>query len=71
VKLKLTSKLSTRRRGITLRRNVVHIAPNEPCPCGSGRKYKKCCENASGIRGWWRRRKALQIKRTGREDSGE
>ncbi|TYR98638.1 hypothetical protein FZC84_14175 [Rossellomorea vietnamensis] len=18
---------------------------NEPCPCGSGKKYKKCCEN--------------------------
>ncbi len=26
---------------------VVHEKPkigrNEPCPCGSGRKYKKCC----------------------------
>ena len=21
----------------------VKIYPNEPCPCGSGRKYKKCC----------------------------
>mmetsp|Transcript_16363 Transcript_16363/g.47065 ORF Transcript_16363/g.47065 Transcript_16363/m.47065 type:complete len:148 (-) Transcript_16363:100-543(-) len=19
--------------------------PNQPCPCGSGRKYKKCCKN--------------------------
>ena len=19
------------------------VYPNEPCPCGSGRKYKKCC----------------------------
>jgi uncharacterized protein YchJ len=19
--------------------------PNEKCPCGSGKKYKKCCEN--------------------------
>ncbi|MBQ9081529.1 MAG: SEC-C domain-containing protein [Clostridia bacterium] len=19
------------------------IGPNEPCPCGSGKKYKKCC----------------------------
>ena len=19
------------------------IRPNEPCPCGSGKKYKKCC----------------------------
>ena len=19
------------------------IFPNDPCPCGSGKKYKKCC----------------------------
>ena len=19
------------------------VYPNEPCPCGSGKKYKKCC----------------------------
>jgi len=22
---------------------VVKIGRNEPCPCGSGKKYKKCC----------------------------
>ena len=21
------------------------IGPNDPCPCGSGKKYKKCCGN--------------------------
>ncbi len=21
----------------------VKVAPNDPCPCGSGKKYKKCC----------------------------
>ncbi len=21
----------------------VQVGPNEPCPCGSGKKYKKCC----------------------------
>ncbi len=25
-------------------RRVVKIGRNEPCPCGSGKKYKKCCE---------------------------
>ena len=20
-----------------------HVGRNEPCPCGSGKKYKKCC----------------------------
>ncbi len=24
-------------------RNTKKIGPNEPCPCGSGKKYKKCC----------------------------
>lgn len=22
---------------------MVKIYPNDPCPCGSGKKYKKCC----------------------------
>ena len=24
-------------------RNEPKIGRNEPCPCGSGKKYKKCC----------------------------
>ena len=24
-------------------RNDPKIGRNEPCPCGSGKKYKKCC----------------------------
>ena len=28
---------------ITFRRKLPKIGPNEPCPCGSGKKYKKCC----------------------------
>jgi hypothetical protein len=24
--------------------NIVKIGRNDPCPCGSGRKYKNCCE---------------------------
>jgi hypothetical protein len=23
--------------------NMVDVARNDPCPCGSGKKYKKCC----------------------------
>lgn len=26
-----------------IRRTEPKIGRNEPCPCGSGRKYKKCC----------------------------
>jgi hypothetical protein len=25
------------------------IGRNDPCPCGSGRKYKRCCLNANGL----------------------
>jgi hypothetical protein len=25
---------------------MAKIGRNEPCPCGSGKKYKKCCESA-------------------------
>lgn len=27
----------------TMRREGKKIYPNDPCPCGSGKKYKKCC----------------------------
>ncbi len=27
----------------TMRRSVARIGRNESCPCGSGRKYKRCC----------------------------
>jgi hypothetical protein len=29
--------------GYTVRRAVARVGRNEPCPCGSGRKYKQCC----------------------------
>ena len=27
------------------------IARNEPCPCGSGKKYKQCCGKSGPKRG--------------------
>jgi len=32
--------------GITIgkKKTGPKVKPNEPCPCGSGKKYKKCCE---------------------------
>ena len=27
----------------TVTRDQPKIGRNEPCPCGSGKKYKKCC----------------------------
>lgn len=33
------------RRGFTMTRRVPSIGRNDPCPCRSGRKFKKCCLN--------------------------
>ena len=33
-------------------RKTSKVGPNDPCPCGSGKKYKKCCRDkdiASGL----------------------
>lgn len=27
----------------TIRRESPKVGPNDPCPCGSGKKYKRCC----------------------------
>ena len=29
------------------RRNGSKVGRNDPCPCGSGKKYKKCCGAAT------------------------
>jgi len=31
------------KRSHTIIRNEAKVRPNEPCTCGSGKKYKKCC----------------------------
>ena len=30
-------------RGKTKRKSFKSVGRNDPCPCGSGKKYKKCC----------------------------
>ena len=32
-----------RAKPVPIRRTTPAIGPNDPCPCGSGKKYKKCC----------------------------
>ena len=27
----------------TIKRKSAKVYPNDPCPCGSGKKYKNCC----------------------------
>ncbi len=35
-------------KGVTIRKTagVSPVGRNDPCPCGSGKKYKKCCMTA-------------------------
>ena len=28
-----------------IRKAATEVGRNDPCPCGSGKKFKKCCEN--------------------------
>ena len=28
---------------LTQKRTIAKVGRNDPCPCGSGRKFKKCC----------------------------
>ena len=37
-----TNKDDTVQRG-PVKRDVAKVYPNDPCPCGSGKKYKQCC----------------------------
>ena len=35
-------------KGRTVRKSAKDkVGPNDPCPCGSGKKYKKCCGNVA------------------------
>jgi len=29
--------------GVPFQRDEAKVGPNDPCPCGSGKKFKKCC----------------------------
>ena len=33
----------TSARRLPPRRSATKVGRNDPCPCGSGKKYKKCC----------------------------
>ncbi|MFD0869604.1 MULTISPECIES: YecA family protein [Paenibacillus] len=46
VELSLSRKPETQGMGVSYSQaKSVKIGRNEPCPCGSGKKYKKCCMN--------------------------
>lgn len=38
------------------------VGRNDPCPCGSGRKYKKCCQESFDEKDFHYRRWRWQVK---------
>jgi preprotein translocase subunit SecA len=34
---------------VTVRRDEPKVGRNDPCPCGSGKKYKNCCMRKTGV----------------------
>ena len=40
-----TPKAQDTRKPETFRREMPKVGRNDPCPCGSGKKYKNCCMN--------------------------
>ena len=30
-------------KGVTFKKKYTDVGRNDPCPCGSGQKFKKCC----------------------------
>jgi hypothetical protein len=41
--MRLNPRPSLRKSVVTSPRTVLQIGRNDPCPCGSGQKYKNCC----------------------------
>jgi len=40
---------------------MTSIARNDPCPCGSGKKYKQCCRRGGGPQRRQRTQRALWL----------
>ncbi|MGV8149820.1 MAG: YecA family protein [Alkaliphilus sp.] len=38
-----SQEVSNRQKMISKKLNSINVGRNAPCPCGSGKKYKKCC----------------------------
>lgn len=41
---KMAAEYGDHTRFLRQQRAVTKVPRNSPCPCGSGQKYKKCCE---------------------------
>lgn len=38
-----------RRKAVPVTRGAPKVGRNDPCPCGSGKKFKQCCGKARTV----------------------
>ncbi len=64
---RLSNAIATRKSVITAPRSFSKVQRNEPCPCGSGQKYKDChfAEGEAFLRKLGRQRYKAQQKADG------
>src|SRR5437660_10199071 len=48
---------------LPVRRSIPKVGRNEPCPCGSGKKYKNCCGRTAKIAGRGRTNPSFRVNR--------
>jgi len=46
---KINPRMALRKSVVTSPRSVMEVGRNDPCPCGSGKKYKNCCINKGDV----------------------
>ena len=47
------ARLADRIRRFRATRRAAPSGRNDPCPCGSGRKHKRCCGDPALARSYW------------------
>jgi preprotein translocase subunit SecA len=43
-----TNAAASEKRKEPIRNKTAKVGRNDPCPCGSGKKYKNCCMRVAG-----------------------
>ena len=44
----MNAALAAAKKPEPIKRDLPKVGRNDPCPCGSGKKYKKCCGQNAG-----------------------
>ena len=70
-RFKISPKLSLRKSVVTGPRKILKVGRNDPCPCGSDKKYKNCCikKGEAFLKKIAKKQEKLRLKETQKKDS--